>query len=507
MTGREAAILSANVWWKDKVDAAGVPLGHFVCNRCGATIKDKQGTSLVTGRIHCKLCTEELFTSLHQVSVPVSPAIPIRPINSGLKNFWVVSIVSGLILGYLLTFAGTVNIREDFGPIVLLVGLALFAYGFVMECVVLHRMWTTIQYGRPRATPNKAIGFLFIPFFNWYWVFQAFWGWAVDYNRSAKECGLDLPQAPEGLALAVSILILLSGLPVVGIVCFVLLGIFFAKSINCVNALAARFAPGAPLNDARGQVQSKRKSSARPTLQIGFAGISYALAMLSVASGAFWYFEGWRGDEDTIALFVIAGVLGLCGAALYAWFLRDRAKGWALCVSVPAAILLVVVIAGSWIGRTIVVRESRAFRATAAVNARLEDRAFANVIPGAALDGSSGAAELRAVLDRALVGCPKGSVRELVAVVYFPVKGEPSLLWKGPPFKQIGVRQPFERAIVAALAGKPSALAEINAQDFLGEEPNYFWLHVVRDTDKRLVAAVRLGSVRSGVSTYNEFMF
>jgi hypothetical protein len=38
----------------------------------------------------------------------------------------------------------------------------------------LYRAWKCLQPGGlARTTPGKAIGFLFIPFFNLYWIFQA----------------------------------------------------------------------------------------------------------------------------------------------------------------------------------------------------------------------------------------------------------------------------------------------------------------------------------------------
>ena len=40
-----------------------------------------------------------------------------------------------------------------------------------------------IQAGGVRTTPGKAVGFLFIPFFNLYWVFTTYVGLAKDWNR------------------------------------------------------------------------------------------------------------------------------------------------------------------------------------------------------------------------------------------------------------------------------------------------------------------------------------
>jgi uncharacterized membrane protein len=59
----------------------------------------------------------------------------------------------------------------------------LSIYVCVVVCVFIYRAWASIQDGHVRTGPCKALGFLFIPFFNFYWIFQAVWGFAVDFNK------------------------------------------------------------------------------------------------------------------------------------------------------------------------------------------------------------------------------------------------------------------------------------------------------------------------------------
>lgn len=49
--------------------------------------------------------------------------------------------------------------------------------------ITLHRSWQCLQPGGARTTPGAAIGCLFIPFYNFYWLFVAFKGLADDWNR------------------------------------------------------------------------------------------------------------------------------------------------------------------------------------------------------------------------------------------------------------------------------------------------------------------------------------
>ena len=55
-------------------------------------------------------------------------------------------------------------------------------------CVILYRAWFMLQILREeRTTPDKAVGFHFVPFFNLYWMFVAWVGWSREYNRLTRE--------------------------------------------------------------------------------------------------------------------------------------------------------------------------------------------------------------------------------------------------------------------------------------------------------------------------------
>jgi len=96
-------------------------------------------------------------------------------------------------------------------------------YLAVVLCVLLYKAWAAIQGDYARTTPGKAVGFLFIPVFNLYWLFQAFWGYARDYNKSLV--------AHQGMATRVSDGMFLS-------LCIVaLLGIFLGLAVS----VAVRF--------------------------------------------------------------------------------------------------------------------------------------------------------------------------------------------------------------------------------------------------------------------------
>jgi hypothetical protein len=63
-----------------------------------------------------------------------------------------------------------------------------------------YKAWKQIQDGNARTTPGKAVGFLFIPIFNFIWNFTTFKGLAEDMNRYAQRYGINMPPVPENIA-------------------------------------------------------------------------------------------------------------------------------------------------------------------------------------------------------------------------------------------------------------------------------------------------------------------
>lgn len=160
------------------------------------------------------------------------------------KGFYLGSIVLGLVGGLLLFgigFALIASEEEEAGTALMGLGYIPLLYGAVIACILVYKIWAAIQGPTARTTPGKAIGFMFIPFFNLYWQFQAFWGWTKDYNALVAQRGIAGPRAPEGLALAMCILTLCGIIPFVGmllsLVNVILMFIFYNAAIDGANAV------------------------------------------------------------------------------------------------------------------------------------------------------------------------------------------------------------------------------------------------------------------------------
>ena len=124
-----------------------------------------------------------------------------------------------------------------------LLGIAflLWAYGAVIFCRLIYKMWAAIQDGHARTTPGKALGFCFIPFFNFYWGFQAFTGFAKDYNAFVQRHSLNAPALSTGIFTAYVVLCLVALIPTVTYVAvpvnYVILLVMVSRICDAVNAL------------------------------------------------------------------------------------------------------------------------------------------------------------------------------------------------------------------------------------------------------------------------------
>jgi hypothetical protein len=136
------------------------------------------------------------------------------------------------------------------GGILLFIGWAIWMVSWVFFYINIYRGWLCLQPGGVEITPGKAVGFLFIPFFQLYWIFVAINGLPKDWNRivASFEDLKGAPRLKEGTFLAFSIGMLFAPLGIIMIfpmMSQLCTGInFFAARGNTRGAITYR-APGA----------------------------------------------------------------------------------------------------------------------------------------------------------------------------------------------------------------------------------------------------------------------
>jgi hypothetical protein len=171
--------------------------------------------------------------------------------NKVSKGLFLGSVGIGYGMGTVLLILATVRMKMGYPQWGLrLTGLSciFMVYGAIFMLVLWYKSWAAIQDGHARTTPGKAIGFLFIPLFDFYWIFQAVWGLSKDFNAYLQRNSIPATRLPEGLFLAYCILCFTTWIPIVGLVLFavncIIAMIMVSALCDGINAVAERIGPG-----------------------------------------------------------------------------------------------------------------------------------------------------------------------------------------------------------------------------------------------------------------------
>ncbi len=78
--------------------------------------------------------------------------------------------------------------------------------GVVFNSLILHRGWKAVQDGKAQTTPGRAVGYCFIPIYNLYWIFIAWYGLMQEFNRLAVARGRPDQKVGEGMAMTQCVL-------------------------------------------------------------------------------------------------------------------------------------------------------------------------------------------------------------------------------------------------------------------------------------------------------------
>jgi hypothetical protein len=114
---------------------------------------------------------------------PTMPAAPVSRVKpTGLRrlfNWWRALLLIMMSYELLSLFFPTSNVVTALSCVDLIVGTV----EIVLTFILLYQFWKVIQDERTFTTPGKAVGFLFIPFFSYYWIFRAVGSLSLEQNR------------------------------------------------------------------------------------------------------------------------------------------------------------------------------------------------------------------------------------------------------------------------------------------------------------------------------------
>lgn len=112
-----------------------------------------------------------------------------------------------LLLGLL--GSGTIKLEGKAGGehvvllLLIIASVVAILVAWLLQLVYLARLWGALGYSNPRTTPGKAIGLMFVPLFNLYWIFVVIHGLAQDWNRITHQHPnlMHAPKLSEGMFL------------------------------------------------------------------------------------------------------------------------------------------------------------------------------------------------------------------------------------------------------------------------------------------------------------------
>jgi len=123
------------------------------------------------------------------------------------------------IRGYWRVFAPTYWIGV--ATLIILVGIPVLIVSAVFGVLLLYRFWAIVYRHNKDVSPGAAVGFSFIPFYNFYWIFIAYGRLAQRYNAYLQNRGLPGKPASYGLCVAYGVLFIILNLPYLGLLALI----------------------------------------------------------------------------------------------------------------------------------------------------------------------------------------------------------------------------------------------------------------------------------------------
>ena len=162
----------------------------------------------------------------------------------------------------------------------------------IMTLMLLFKLWKSLEDGVTPVTAGKAVGFLFIPFFNIYWFFRVWGGYPTEYNKYLERYRLSAPTLSGGIFIAFTVVVILGAILLIPIILLPFVTIFLiARGCDAVNNL---------------EIAKAAASENRMVSQRDFIGTA-------------------ENPRSKMPVFALAGVVAVCGVVLlgfgvFAWF-------------------------------------------------------------------------------------------------------------------------------------------------------------------------------------------
>ncbi len=182
----------------------------------------------------------------HSSPAPTQPTgeeiYPATIKKGGSLGFWAMLIIGGsltIILGYLILGVKLVDIANPenlpqgatlyIGGGIILIGIGCIIAAAIVPYVYLYRAWKCLQPGGAKISAGLAVGLLFIPLFNIFWLFKAIGGLPKQWNNITASYQ-NTRHSPK---LTMTVAMLLIFIPFIGII------MWLAQITKALNFMAA----------------------------------------------------------------------------------------------------------------------------------------------------------------------------------------------------------------------------------------------------------------------------
>jgi hypothetical protein len=116
------------------------------------------------------------------------------------KSFFLTAFSSLSMIGFLLLIAfETSDMQRDAASNTILAAIFCVLLTATLLLVLIHKMWGAIQDAAAPVTPGRAVGLLFVPIFNYYWLWRVLWRFHDEYNEYIFRHSIPGKPLPRGL--------------------------------------------------------------------------------------------------------------------------------------------------------------------------------------------------------------------------------------------------------------------------------------------------------------------
>lgn len=200
----------------------------------------------------CPKCNTRLCNPIKEVRAPIT-TLPSSHKIKRISKTYITSFSSFFWISFTLSLLGWMFLFRLY-----IIWVAIFCFSLagllgvvvaIMWFKILYIAWDSIQSLREEdpsesgmPTPGKAVGFCFIPFFNFYWIFVALAGLAKRMNKFVKNRDIEHDVISTTLAVIVSVLLIIGFTPFIGgvtyLLALILFYIFFRQVVHAINIIS-----------------------------------------------------------------------------------------------------------------------------------------------------------------------------------------------------------------------------------------------------------------------------